>query len=139
MFLIDTSVIVALLAREADWRAIREWLGERERDLAITQWATTEFASAMSAKVREGVMQTADRLAATQALDRLVEQALFVAPVQRRHFEEAARLCSRNDVVLRAPDALHIAVALEHAATLVTRDKGMAAAARTIGLKVETP
>ena len=139
MYVLDTSVLVALLAREAGAGAVRQWLGQQNRQLAITHWTIAEFASAMAAKVRDGQMKPEDRLRATQELDRLALEAFHVAPLLRWHFEEAARLCSRADLILRAPDAIHVAVALELSAILVTNDKAMSTAARVLGITVETP
>jgi uncharacterized protein len=51
----------------------------------------------------------------------------------------ADRILRHLDVNLRTPDALHIAAAQRVAATLVTLDRGMAVAGRTLGTAVATP
>ena len=45
----------------------------------------------------------------------------------------------RFDLGLRAPDALHLAIARRLDATLVTLDRRMATAARELGVAVEEP
>jgi predicted nucleic acid-binding protein len=56
-----------------------------------------------------------------------------------RDIGAAERFLRRLDVNLRTPDAIHIAVAQRVAATLVTLDRGMAIAARALGMAVATP
>ena len=51
---------------------------------------------------------------------------------------EARRLV-KNDVRLRAPDALHLALAARHGCSLATLDEDMASVARDIGLTVIVP
>ena len=48
----------------------------------------------------------------------------------------ADRHLRRLDLSLQAPDAIHIAMAQRLGATLITFDRQMAAAARTLGLAV---
>jgi predicted nucleic acid-binding protein len=45
----------------------------------------------------------------------------------------------RFDLGLRAPDALHLAIARRLDATLVTLDRRLVAAAREVGIAVEVP
>jgi hypothetical protein len=54
-------------------------------------------------------------------------------PVTGQHFRTAARFVDRHELRLRAGDALHLAVASEQGATLVTRDKTLAAAGPALG------
>jgi len=51
----------------------------------------------------------------------------------------AATFLRRLDLILRTPDAIHIAIAERIGATLVTFDRQMAAAARALGMAVATP
>ncbi|WP_353781729.1 PIN domain-containing protein, partial [Brevundimonas sp.] len=51
---------------------------------------------------------------------------------------EARRLV-KNDVRLRAPDALHLALAARHGCSLATLDEDMATVATDIGLTVIVP
>ena len=51
----------------------------------------------------------------------------------------ATTFLRRLDLILRTPDAIHIAVSQRLAATLVTFDQRMAAAARMLGTAVIEP
>ena len=51
------------------------------------------------------------------------------------HFELTARFCDFADIGLRAGDALHLAIAQDHGATVCTRDKRMAGAGATLGIE----
>jgi predicted nucleic acid-binding protein len=51
----------------------------------------------------------------------------------------ATAFLRRLDLTLRAPDAIHIAIAQRVDATLVTFDQGMATAALALGRAVVTP
>ncbi|WFR94133.1 PIN domain-containing protein [Rhizobium tumorigenes] len=50
-----------------------------------------------------------------------------------RVFEAAARLCDRHELGIRAADALHLAIAMDASATLVTFDHLLQTAASSLG------
>jgi predicted nucleic acid-binding protein len=55
MLYVDTSVIVSALTNEADTALAQIWLARQETsELTISDWTTTEFASALSIKLRDG-------------------------------------------------------------------------------------
>jgi len=65
---------------------------------------------------------------------RLKSESLTVVPVIREHFLVAARFADQHGIVLRAGDALHIAIAAAQGATICTLDKRLAEAAITLGV-----
>jgi predicted nucleic acid-binding protein len=70
------------------------------------------------------------------ALDgHLSKGALRVVSVIDGDFRQAAEWIMAMKHALRAPDALHLAVAARQAAVLWTLDRALASAARWIGLK----
>lgn len=137
--LVDTSVLVSALVREDASERVHTWLAENRVPLSIASWTITEFSSALSAKVRNREISREICKAAQEKFKNTVVTKLFVMPVERSHFEQAALLCGQPDHNLRAGDALQIAVALQSAMPILTLDKQMAATARWLGLTVEVP
>ncbi len=103
----------------------------------ISSWVTTEVASALSLKVRTGQLTQVGRRAAFEAYQLFVVAACSRVQVTTTHFEVAAHYGARPDLVLRAGDALHIAVCEDRGATLLTLDRQMRTAALALGLDVE--
>ncbi len=68
---------------------------------------------------------------------RLRTESLTVLPVNRSHFGTAAGYVEQASLGLRAADALHVAIAAEHGATLCTLDRRLAEAATTLAVSAE--
>ena len=64
--------------------------------------------------------------------DGLLRRVAFVGA----HSEAAGELAHRSPIMLRTLDAIHLAVAVEHKATMATLDGRLADAARLVGVKV---
>ena len=106
-------------------------------DLRISDWVITEFASALSVKVRMGRLSAEHRTKASSLLTRLQGESIAVAPIAREHVQAAARFANQPELRLRAGDALHVAVAAELGATICTLNKRLAEAAVTLGVSAE--
>ena len=140
IYLLDTSLIVAALTRETQSDVAIKWLlAHRLDDLAICEWTVTEFASAMSSKLRSKQITRLAYVAAHAEFETWATKQLIMLRVVSDHFEHATAFC--NDVAsgLRAPDALHLAVSFLNGATLVTFDHGLHRGAVIIGLSAELP
>jgi len=134
MFYIDTSVLVAALTWEANTPDIRRWLtGQPPEQLATSDWTITEFSSAISLKMRTGQIDLNQRKKSLSAFNRLMSEAFIVLRISALHFRAAASLADHFSLNLRSGDALHMAVAIEHGATLCTLDRRLAAAGPEIG------
>ena len=93
MLYLDTSLLVAALANEAETERIQGWLGRQaEGDLAISDWVATEFSSALSIKLRAGHIEPAHRADALGMFARLTTNCFAVVPVSRLRFRTAAGL-----------------------------------------------
>lgn len=126
---LDTSLLVAALTNEAETERIQVWLSTQdEQALMISEWVVTEFSSALSIKVRIGQIEAQDQTAALAMFRQIAAQSFTFIPVMGEHFRIAARLAERYELGLRAGDALHLALASEHGATLCTLDRKLAAA-----------
>jgi predicted nucleic acid-binding protein len=123
MLYVDTSVIVSALTNEADTALSQIWLTRQETsELTISDWTTTEFASALAIKLRTGALGADHRAAALSAFTRLCVESLRTLPVEREDF--------------RAADALHLAICANHGASLCTLDRRLAEAAPRVGVPV---
>jgi uncharacterized protein len=135
---LDTSLLVAALTRERRTAAIQRWLAAQDPEqLLISDWVVTEFSSALSLKLRTGELDLTHRADALALFTELRERSFVVLPVERNDFLTAARFVERHDLGLRAGDALHLAIAANHGASLQTLDRKLALAARRLALKSE--
>jgi uncharacterized protein len=136
MLYLDTSLLVAALTNEAETGRIQSWLGQQtEDDLAISDWAVTEFSSALSIKLRAGRIEPAHRAESLAVFTRLTTESFAIVPVSRLQFRTAARLANQHALGLRAGDALHLAICADHGATLCTLDRRLDDAGSALGIK----
>jgi predicted nucleic acid-binding protein len=135
MLYLDTSLLVASLTRERKTIRVLEWLGSQEpAELAISDWVATEFSAALSIKLRTRQIDSDGRTEALARFAALCVESLAVLPVSGLHFGIAARFADQHSLGLRAGDALHLAIAADHGATLCTLDRVLSEAGSTLGM-----
>ena len=136
---LDTSVLIPTLIDEPSSGTVKAYLLAAERELIVSDLAAVEVASVLSRFVRTGLFTTvaaAARLTDFEAWRAGTSSAVEVRPVDARLAYAYVR---RFELMLRAPDALHLAVVHRVRATLVTLDRRLAAVARELGVPVAVP
>jgi predicted nucleic acid-binding protein len=136
---LDASVLLPRLIEEPDSDAVAAWLLAERRELLVSDFAVAEVASGISRLVRMRL------LAAEEAVARLDEfeiwRAATTSPIDLHAADArlAYLLVRRFELMLRTPDAVHLAMARRLDATLVTLDRRLQRAAADLDIAIETP
>ena len=85
-------------------------------------------------KLRTRQLSAEQRADAFAIFHRLTADSLITVPVGSAHFQASARFVDRYELGLRSGDALHLAIASDQGATVVTLDKTMAKAGPILGV-----
>lgn len=137
---IDTCLLIPLFVPEpATEMACEYFAATANQNMAISHWTQTEFASAISFKVRGRQMDAPTALGIIHAFQKLAEASFILLPPAQNDFARSQEYLTRFDTGLRAGDALHLAIARNHQATLVTLDRLLLSAATSLGIAAETP
>jgi len=85
-------------------------------------------------KLRTGQISLEQRAAALAMFSKLVAESFSVLGVTSSQFRAAAKFADQHRLGLRAGDALHLALASEHGATVHTLDQRLAEAGPALGV-----
>jgi predicted nucleic acid-binding protein len=133
---LDTSLLVSALTREPDGVRVRAWLDQHAaEEFAVSEWVATEFAAALSIKLRTKQIDTNKRAAAAAAFAGVILGSCTMLPVTTQDFRTAGTYAGHQKLALRAGDALHLAVCAENGATLCTLDRRLGSAGTALGVK----
>ncbi len=106
-------------------------------EIVVSQWVAAEFSSALSLQSRQGRIAAEDATQAERNFDGLLQEEFRLEPVVGSDLVRARRLVIR-DGVLKAPDALHLAVVERLGCVLATFDETLDRAARKFGIETLT-
>ena len=138
MIYLDTSVVVPLLVPESKTADVKAWFAGLDVSVVSSDWLLTEFASAVSIKLRRKELSESHARAIREEFDLLTTAGLRIVPISRKAYQNAATLAAQHAHGLRAGDALHLAIALEMGAqSMATLDGVMTSNAQRLKLNVE--
>lgn len=107
------------------------------QELLVSDLTVAEFLVGLARKVKLGALSPEKAEEVRAAFEQhMTEGTLQRVSLAGRHSEAAGQLSLQSPVMLRTLDAIHLAVAVEHAATMATLDGRLSEAARAIGVKV---
>jgi predicted nucleic acid-binding protein len=112
------------------------YLASHNPDLIVSDFAATEFASAIARRVRMNELTRAEGRTAFSTFDSLSSSVIERVESAPADLKAAETFIRRLDLTLRAPDALNIAIAKRIGAILMTFDDKMRTCAQTLGVQV---
>ncbi|MDB5551065.1 MAG: VapC toxin family domain ribonuclease [Rhizobium sp.] len=140
MFYLDSSILVCLFSNEARTRDVQTWREERKNEVVwVSDWNITEFHSAMSFKRRTAQMSVEQRRDAEVLFKACLKLYPDVLNISSAHFRRAATIAGREDINIRAADALHLAIVEASGATICTLDNKMHHAAGVLEIACLAP
>ncbi len=136
MIYADTSLLLPIYVPEANSETANAAVQGAE-ELLVSDLTVAEFLVGLARKVKLGNLsqELADQVQATFE-HHLSEGHLLRVAQLSAHSEAAGQVAATSPFMLRTLDAIHLAVASEHQATIATLDGRLADAARAMGLEV---
>lgn len=133
---LDASVLLSIVNDEQPSKAVERFLAEAGTSLWVSEFASAEVASAFSRLVRMGNLTSERAQDGLVAYDGWVAVEANAVDVEGRDVRLATSLVRRFDLMLRAPDALHLAICRRLNATIATLDRRLAVTARALDIAV---
>ena len=134
---LDASVLIPNVIKEASSPTIEGYLASAVGPLLVSTFAAGEVASATSRLVRMGAQSSDEGRQALVDFDDWLETDATLVDVEGGDVRLATAFVRRFELMLRTPDALHVAICQRLGARLVTRDKRLAAAAAILAVETD--
>jgi predicted nucleic acid-binding protein len=134
MIYLDTSFLTPLFREEATSSKVANFLSRQAAGtLAVSKWASVEFASLTSRDVRMGTLTAGQGRRLIAEFESMITASLIVLIPGANDFELAQEYVANFATKLRGPDALHLAVAHNNGVEFVaTLDNVMLSAAKKL-------
>lgn len=133
---LDTNFIVALITPEIHSDRAAAFIAVEPGPLIVSNFAAAEFSSVIARQVRTAERTRDEALMVLDRFDLWASQTIGPAEITSADIALATAYLRRLHLTLLTPDALHIAMAHRLDASLVTFDRRMITAARTLGVAV---
>lgn len=137
MIFLDTNIVFAYYLPEV-YSAQAQAVYRANQRLTISNFVELEVFAALSRQVRVQSLEPAVARQIAALFTNHVQSGLYEQiHLHSGHYRLARTYIARFDLPLKAPDALHLAVASIENLTLVTADRQLAGNAGTLGLDVD--
>ncbi len=138
MIYLDTSFLAPLAIPESTSNSITAFVGRLPiGELAVSHWTLVEFSSLIARKVRARELDAQGAARAAARVEATVEASFAVLLPSFGDFVLAKRYLGKFETGLRAPEALHLAIAFNRDATaFYTLDNRLIAAGKILDLPV---
>jgi hypothetical protein len=104
--------------------------------LVVSDFVSAEFSAVIGVRVRTKLLSESDAYLAFSNFDRWIKRSVLRVDMTSSDIGFAGTILRQLELALRAPDAIHLAIARRVGAELATFDKRMAVAARALGIGV---
>ena len=136
---LDASAVLPTLVVEAASGAADRLFRDNKAALLISDFAAADIGSALSRLVRMQILSPSEALSRLAFFDEWRAQLTSPAEVTASDLRMASLLVRRFELMLRAPDAVHLAVCRRTGDALVTFDRRLARAASALGVEAVVP
>ena len=133
---LDVNVIVPLFAIDPLNERAEKALRGLHDDLIVSNFSAAEFSAVIARRVRTRDLRAGEARAAFSNFDTWCARHTQLVEIDSSDIAGATGLMRRLDLSLRTPDALHIAMVQRAGCKLLTFDRTMATAARTLGVEL---
>jgi len=134
----DTSFLAPLIIPETTSGKVAAFVGRLPaEEFTVCHWTRVEFSSLIAREVRMGGLDVQAAARADARFEAMVDQSFSVLLPNADDFALAKRYLGRFETRLRAGDALHLAVANNHRASVIySLDKTLLEAGKILDLPV---
>lgn len=137
MFYLDTSFIAPAFLSEAQSESTLAWLAARSAgSLYFSPWVVTEFASALARKRRLREIRPSQMTKILPWFETWMTEHCSLVPIEIADFDRAKAMIAHPDSMLRAGDALHLAVVERRQLALKTYDIALARASQQFAITI---